>query len=201
MDTRSNGWKLKDILMVCIVGVLFSLLFLAANYLGTALTAALTPFGLGALGYEPIYGIYFMAASFALYVIQKKGVGIVAEVLAAAIEMLLGSMFGPMVFVTGLIQGVGIELGFILTGYKRFGWSSLLLGSVIVSICSITWEYFSYGYSGYSIGILATMLIIRTISSIVFNTVFTKLLADGLAKAGVLRSYALGMRQDAPEEL
>ena len=74
-------WKLKDILMVAIVGVLFSFLFLGADYVGAALTAALTPMGLGALGYQFIYGIWFMAATFATYVIQKRGVGIIAEML------------------------------------------------------------------------------------------------------------------------
>ena len=97
------NWKLKDILMIGIIGVLFSFVFLGAYYLGALLVAVLTPFGLGALGYEPIYGLWFMAAIVATYIIQKKGVGIVAEMIAALIEVLMGSMFGPLVFVTGFV--------------------------------------------------------------------------------------------------
>ena len=105
-------WKLKDILMVAIVGVLFSFLFLGANYIGTALIAVLTPFGLNMLAYQIIYGVWFMAATFATYVIQKRGVGLVAEMLAAVIEMMMGGMFGVSTLVSGFFQGLGCWLGF-----------------------------------------------------------------------------------------
>ena len=82
-------WKLKDILMVGIAGVLFSFLYLGMVYVGTALCTAMTPFGMGAAGYEPIYGIWFMAGMFALYVIRKPGTGVVAEMLAALLEVLM----------------------------------------------------------------------------------------------------------------
>lgn len=194
---KGFNWKLKDILMVCIVSVLFALVFLAANYIGTALVTILTPFGLGSLGYQFIYGIYFMAASFAAYVIQKKGVAVVAEILASVIEVLLGSMFGPMVFITGLVQGLGIECGFFLTRYKHFNLFSLTLGSFLCSVFSFIWNYFMYGYSSIAPGMLFTMFAIRTISSFLFAAVFTKAMADGLAKAGVLKGYALGIKQGA----
>lgn len=190
-------WKLKDILMICIVSVLFALVYLGANYVGTALVGVLTPFGLGSLGYQFIYGIYFMAASFAAYVIQKKGVAVVAEILASVIEVLLGSMFGPMVFITGLVQGIGIELGFLATGYRKFNWFSLTLGSIFCSLCSFAWNYVMYGYSVIAPGMLLAMFAIRTISSVIFAAGLTKAMADGLARAGVLRGYALGMKQGA----
>ena len=194
------NWKLKDILMIGIIGVLFSFVFLGADYLGALLVAVLRPFGLGALGYEPIYGLWFMAAIVATYIIQKKGVGIVAEMIAALIEVLMGSMFGPLVFVTGFVQGFGCELGFIVTRYKRFDTLPVVLGSIFCAICSFIWNYFSYGYYMYTLPIIAAMLVIRIISAVVFGLI-AKLLADGLAKAGVLRGYALGMKQSMPEEM
>ena len=44
-------------------------------------------------------------------------------------------------------------------------------------------------------------LAIRVVSSILFTGVVSKLIGDGLAKAGVLRGYALGMKQNLPEEV
>ena len=117
---QTYEWKLKDILMVGIAGALFAVLYLGMVYLGTALTTALTPLGLGALGYEPIYGVWFMAATFTTYVIQKPGVGIIAEMLAALLEVLMGNMFGPIIFISGFIQGLGSELGFLAFRYRRF---------------------------------------------------------------------------------
>ena len=194
------NWKLKDITMVAIVGVLFSFLFMAADYIGQALTVALTPLGLAPLGYQLIYGMWFMAATFATYIIQKKGVGVVAEMLAAVIEVMMGGMFGPMTLVNGFIQGFGCELGFIATGYKMFNMFSMILGSIICAIISFISEYFFYGYSAYGASMIMIMLVVRIISSIIFTGVVSKLLADALAKAGVLRGYALGMKQAMPEE-
>ncbi len=195
-------WKLKDILMVAIVGVLFSFLFLGANYIGTALIAVLTPFGLNMLAYQIIYGVWFMAATFATYVIQKRGVGLVAEMLAAVIEMMMGGMFGVSTLVSGFFQGLGCELGFAAFRYKKFGWSSMILSSIICAVLTFfVPEYFFYGYSEYSVSILAVMLVLRVISSIIFTGIVSKLIGDGLAKAGVLRGYALGMKQDLPEEV
>lgn len=195
------NWKLKDILMVAIVGVLFSFLFLAADYVGAALTAALTPIGYGPLGYQLIYGMWFMAATFAAYIIQKAGVGVVAEMLAAVIEVMMGGMFGPMTLVNGFIQGFGCELGFIAFKYKKWNLTSMILGSVICAWISFISEIFFYGYLEYGAAMMVIMLIVRTISSILFTGVIAKLLADGLAKAGVLRGYALGMKQNLPEEV
>lgn len=195
------NWKLKDILMVAIVGVLFSFLFLAADYVGAALTAALTPIGYGPLGYQLIYGMWFMAATFAAYIIQKAGVGVVAEMLAAVIEVMMGGMFGPMTLVNGFIQGFGCELGFIAFKYKKWNMTSMILGSVICAWISFISEIFFYGYLEYGAAMMVIMLIVRTISSILFTGVIAKLLADGLAKAGVLRGYALGMKQNLPEEV
>ena len=195
------NWKLKDILMVAIVGVLFSFLFMAADYIGAFLTAVLTPAGYGPLGYQLIYGMWFMAATFATYIIQKKGVGIIAEMLAAVIEVMMGGMFGPMTLVNGFIQGFGCELGFIVTGYKQYNMVSMGLGAVFCSVISFISEYFLYGYSAYGVSMIIIMLIVRTISSVIFTGFVSKLIADGLAKAGVLRGYALGMKQGMPEEI
>jgi len=193
-------WKLKDVLMIAIVGVLFAFVFMGANYLGVALTAALTPVGYAPLGYQIIYGLWFMAATFAAYIIQKAGVGTVAEMVAASIEMMMGGMFGPMVLVNGFIQGFGCELGFMATKYKKFNMGTMILSSVICALVSYVSEYFFYGYSEYTVGMNVIMIVCRVISSIVFTGIIAKLIADGLAKAGVLRGYALGMKSASVEQ-
>jgi energy-coupling factor transport system substrate-specific component len=106
------NWKLKDILMIAVCAVLFGVIFLGATYAGGFLYGLLTPVGMPSLGYEPFYGLYFMAVAFAVYVIRKPGVGIVAEILAAIIETLMGNFFGPIIILSGFVQGAGFELIF-----------------------------------------------------------------------------------------
>lgn len=192
------NWKLKDILMVGIVGVLFSFLYLGMVYVGTALCAALTPFGLGSAGYEPIYGIWFMAGIFAIYVIRRPGTGIVAEMLAALLEVLMGNMFGPRVFVTGFVQGLGSEIGFALGGYK-YDKKSVAIASVTTTIASFLWNTYTSGYYRLEPWLVILMFCIRIVSAFIFCFI-TKALADGLAKAGVLGGYAIGQQQGNYDE-
>lgn len=191
-------WKLKDILMIAVCAVLFGAIFLGATYAGGALSAVLLPFGMPSLGYEPFYGLYFMAVAFAVYVIRKPGVGIVAEILAAVIETLMGNFFGPIIILSGFVQGAGFELVFALTKYKRFNFKTMALASVICSCVTLGYNLIVSGYASISVPVLALMLAVRIISAVILDAVVTPKLADGLARAGVLGGYAVseGMAKD-----
>lgn len=184
--------KLKDILFIAIISVLFGVVYLGAVYAGAALTSVLTPMGLGVFGYEPFYGVWFMAAIFTTYVIQKPGVGIIAEMLAALIEVLMGNMFGPIVFISGFIQGVGSEFGFAAFKYKKYTLKTTLLAATGCTILSFIWTGIRSQYWTFNPMIVLGIFVIRLASALIICGVGSKLLADGLAKAGVLKGYALG---------
>jgi energy-coupling factor transport system substrate-specific component len=184
-------WKLKDVLMIAICAVLFGFVFLGATYAGGALSAVLTPMGLSSLGYEPFYGIYFMAGAFGIYVMRKPGTGVIAELLAAIIECLLGNYFGPIIILSGLVQGIGFELVFALKGYKKYDLATMLQASVVCSVMTMIYNLIR-GYSQIAVAILLLMLFVRIISAMVIDGVITKALADGLTKAGVLKGYVIG---------
>lgn len=187
--------KLKDVLFIAITSVLFGVFYLGTVYAGTFLTGVLTPFGLGILGFEPFYGVWFMAAVFITYVMQKPWVGVIAEMLAAFLEVLMGNMFGPIIFVSGLIQGLGSEAAFAAFRYRRFGLAQTLLASLGCTVFSFIWTGIRQGYHTFQPGILIAIFSIRLISSIVFCGFGCKLLGDKLAKAGVLKGFALGTGQ------
>jgi energy-coupling factor transport system substrate-specific component len=126
-------WKLKDIIMVGILGVIFAVIYLAVLYAGLGVTAVLTPYGLGTLGFEIFYGIWFMGATLAMYIIQKPGVAIVTEFLAAFLEMLMGNSGGPMVLLSGAMQGLGCELGFTVFRYKRYDMLSMCMSGIVAA--------------------------------------------------------------------
>lgn len=184
-------WKLKDILMIAVCAVLFGVIFLGATYAGGALYGVLLPLGMPSLGYEPFYGLYFMAVAFAIYVIRKPGVGIVAEILGAVIETLMGNFFGPIIILSGFVQGAGFELIFALTGYKKFDTKTMILAAVICSCVTLVYNLIVSGYNLIAIPVLALMLAVRIVSAIVIDALVTPKLANGLAKAGVLNGYAI----------
>ena len=185
-------WKLKDILMIAVCAVLFGFVFLGATYAGGILSGVLSPLGLSSLGYEPFYGIYFMAGAFGIYVMRKPGTGLIAEMLAAIIECLLGNYFGPVIILSGFVQGLGFELIFALKKYRRFDLTTMLEASVICSVVTLGYNLVISGYSTIAVPILALMLAVRIVSAALIDGVLTKILADKLALAGVLKGYAIG---------
>ncbi len=185
------NWKLKDILMIAVCAVLFGVIFLGATYAGGILYGILAPFGLASLGYEPFYGIYFLGGAFAVYVIRKPGTGIVAEILGAIIETLLGNFFGPIIILSGFVQGFGFELVIALKKYKKFDIVTLIEASICCSVITLIYNLFISGYNKIAVPVLALMLAVRIISAILIDAFLNKSISDKLAKAGVLKGYEI----------
>ncbi len=187
-------WNLHDIIMIGIISLIFAVIYLGAVYGSIALTATLTPMGLGVFGNEIFFGIWFMAATLAPYIIRKPGTAITAEILASFIEVLMGNMYGPIVFVSGFIQGAGAEVAFAATKYRKYDLKTMILASLGCTVFSFIWGFFRSGFLELEIGLLVIMFIVRFMSALLFSTVITKLLADALAKAGVLRGYPISSK-------
>ncbi|MBU9743453.1 ECF transporter S component [Lachnospiraceae bacterium ASD3451] len=185
-------WKLHEVIFVAMLCIVFGVVYLAGVYLASFLNTVLTPFGLAPLANEIVFGIWFMASTLAAYILQKPGVAIVSEVLAALIEVLMGNMYGPMVIVAGIIQGAGGEIVFAGWKYKRFDALTMNLAAAGCCITSFLWSFVRSGYGLLSVKLLIVMFLIRLVSSVLFAGVLCKLMGDGLAKTGLLKSYALG---------
>jgi energy-coupling factor transport system substrate-specific component len=192
MEWKLMEWKLRDVVMVALLSILFAVVYLGAVYFALFLGSILAPVGLAPLGNEIVCGVWFMASTLAAYVLQKPGVALVAEVLAALIEMCLGSMYGPLLFVSGILQGAGAEAAFALTRYKKFDLATMCLAAAGSCVVSFLWEYFRYGFGLLDTRLLAAMFVVRLASSVFFSGVLCKLAGDTLAGTGLLKSYALG---------
>ena len=177
--------------MVCIFSVVFSLIYLGAVYISNFFATVLTPIGLAPFSYEILFGIWFMAATFVGYIIRRPGVALISEVLAALIEVLLGSMFGPMVIISGIIQGLGPELVFWKNKYKDYSMLNMCLAAFAACLFSFIWGFVRGSFLKYSIPVIIAMFIVRTISSIIFAGIISKVSADKLADTGALTGYDL----------
>lgn len=189
---KGTHWELRDVILMAILGVVFSAVYLAVFQAGLALSAALTASGLSAFGFEIIYGVWFMAATLAAYIIRKPGVALITEVLASVIELLMGNSGGLTVVLTGVIQGAGAELVFALLRYKKWNIGSMSLAAIASAVFIFCYELYYLNYIALAPSLLIAQLLVRFVSATVFSGVVCKLAADGLAKTGVLKSYALG---------
>lgn len=184
--------ELRDVILMAGFGMIFAIVYLAVFNVGMGLSAALTTTGLGDFSFDIIYGVWFMAGTMAAYIIRKPGAGLIAEVLASVVELLMGNSGGIAVVITGLIQGLGTELGFAIFRYKRWNMASLSLASVLSGVFIYGYELYYLQYYMLPFGMHCGHLIIRSISGIVFSALIVKAVSDGLARTGVLKNYAIG---------
>ncbi len=189
---KMTKWALKDVIMVGITAIIFGVIYLGAVHLGVYLGVLLTPVGLAVLANEFIFGVWFMAAAFAGYVIQRPGAALITEMIAALLEVFMGNFYGPIVFVSGFVQGIGTEVGFMSNGYRRAGWPQLIIGAVGATITSFIWGIVRSSFSGLQWQLLLSIFVIRLLSALLFSAVIVKVVCDRLAKMGVLNSYPLG---------
>jgi len=202
MKTNTYSWKLKEIIMIGIIGVIFALVsFGTAQGISIPL---LLPFA--AAGFPPNYsfevfwGIFFMHAILAGYIIRKPGVGLCAAMISVLIQFLMGNATGPLIFLSGLVTGLGAEAGYALFRYKKWNYGSVFIAIIGCTVFSFTLTWWTLGYHtmGLPIPTLVQIFFTRLVSGFLFAGVLGKLLADGLAKAGVLKSYPIG-EKFAPE--
>lgn len=179
-------FKTRDFVLIALISVIFGFIFLGVGYAGSFFATALTPTGLGILGYEILYGMWFMAAIIASYILRKPGVGIISEVVGALVEVLLGGVFGPIVIISAIIQGLGVELAFAKGGYKDFSYKTTMLAAVLCAIFTFIWKGIRANYLAMDLKIVLAIFVIKLISSLFFTGFLSKAICDKLLKTGVL---------------
>ncbi|MDQ0352094.1 energy-coupling factor transport system substrate-specific component [Alkalibacillus filiformis] len=188
----TNKWHLKEIVLLSILGVVFAVIYLLAFGIGQGLVGFLTPFGLGPLGYEFIFGIWFIVSIIAAYIIRKPGAAFTSELIAGTVQVLIGSPAGPMLIITAAIQGLGAEFAFAVTKWRDYRLRVLVAAGVFAAVFSFAWHFYSSGFFAYAMWLVAVMFIVRMISGALLAGLLGKWISDQLAKTGVLRGYALG---------
>lgn len=186
MNMQNSQWKLRDIVVLSSLSVVFAVIYLLFLQIGNVLVGFMGP-----MGYEVIFGIWFIVSIIATYIIRKPGAAVISETVAGLVEVLIGNAVGPILIVSALIQGLGAEAVFAVTRYRNFSTKVLMLAGVGSAVFSFAWGYFRSGYAAYSLGLILAMLLVRCISGAVISGLLGKSIGDALANTGVLRSFPI----------
>ncbi|SDF49017.1 energy-coupling factor transport system substrate-specific component [Paenibacillus sp. cl6col] len=190
MNSRNSQWKLRDIVVLSSLSVVFAVIYLLFLQLGNVLVGFMGP-----MGYEVIFGIWFIVSIIATYIIRKPGAAVISETVAGLIEVLIGNAVGPILIVSALIQGLGAEAVFAATRYRNYSTKVLMEAGVGSAVFSFAWGYFRNGYAAYSVGLILAMFVVRCISGALLSGLLGKWIADALANTGVLRSFPIAKGQ------
>jgi energy-coupling factor transport system permease protein len=181
-------YRTVDLLVTVLIGAAFGVAFLGYGQLYTLigpLTAAFKP-AEGLLA-----GIWFLPAVLAALLVRKPGAALLAEMVAAVLSMLLGSQWGWGTAVSGLMQGGGVELAFLLTRYRRFTLPVAVLGGVLSALLEWGWEKVAY-YQEMSWAFSGTMLAFFLLSGAVLAGGLGWAASRALVATGAVDSLASG---------
>jgi len=135
-------WRSIDLMATATIGVVFGVAYWGWSSAYTALSSPLSGFlgsSIGLLG-----GPWLIAGVVGGLVIRKPGAALFAELIAAAVEALLGNEWGWATLISGSLQGLGVEVALAIFLFRRFGWPVAMLGGALAALFEFGYEWHAY---------------------------------------------------------
>lgn len=181
-----RAWTLREILVVAVLGAVF-----AALYIGWVQVWLVAQAAIGPLAMDLFMGFWFVVSPLAATIIRKPGAALLAEVLAAAVELLLGSAGGLILILSGFVQGLGAEAAFAATGWRRYSLPVMLASGVTAAIASFIYTWVRFDYGALAPGLLAAMFGLRCLSGALLGGLLAHVLARALYRTGALQGLRI----------
>jgi len=183
-------WRGIDLITAAMLAVAFGVMFWGFDtfiypILSTA-TAGFPPAG------ELMLGVWLIPAVVGALVIRRPGAAVFTELVAANVELFLGNKWGVAVLLSGVLQGLGVELALALFRHRRFGVIVAVLGGVLAATFEIVfYEWYSY-VADYSMAWKVIYLGAGMVSGAAVAGVGGWALVRGLARTGALNAFPPG---------
>ena len=133
-------WKLNEIVVLVVLSVAIGVLFWGWTFV-SALATPLSSIGLNYL----LAGMWFTGGTLVPFLIRKPGAALFGELIAAILEGFI-TQWGLTAAIWGLAQGIGCELVFKATGYKRWDLKVMVAAGMAAGVLSYGLDFF---YSQY----------------------------------------------------
>ena len=182
VNPQKKHWNIHDVILLSLIAIFFGIIYQAWGYSYYILAA--TP--LKPYANDLTLGVWLMAGPLSALLLRKRNACWIGELLAAIIEMFLFSSWGVSDILSGIIQGVGSELGFTITGYKHFDRLGLLFSAFTATIITFVWDMIQNGYIHYPFKMLIILFILRFISIEFFAGILVAAIQKLLFKTKVL---------------
>jgi energy-coupling factor transport system permease protein len=182
----SRRWRQREIVITATLGIVFGVLYLAWVQLWVVAQALLGPLAL-----DILFGFWCAGSVTAAYIIRKPGAALATEVIAALAEVLAGNPSGLLLLLTGLVQGLGAELPFALTGWRNYRLPVLLASGASAALFSFVYTWIRFSYGTLSPSLLLIMFVLRLASGALLAGWLGRRIAEALYPTGVLQGLGI----------
>lgn len=183
---ENRSWSLREILIVTVLGAVFAVLYLGWVQIWLVAQAIF-----GSMTMDVVMGFWFIASIVAAAIIRKPGAAFAAEMLAATVQVLLGSPAGLLLLVTGAVQGAGAEIVFAATRWRDYSLPTLMAAGVGAAVFSFAYTWVRFDYGALEPTILLAMFLLRCISGALLGGLAGHLIVEALYRTGVLSGLAI----------
>lgn len=186
MNSYFRRWRTVDLVVAAVLGV-------AAGVLFTAWNAAYAPLGLALSLLTPgavalLDGVWLTGGLLVGLVIRRPGAAIFGEVMASLVSAAIGNQWGVTVVVTGLVQGIAIEIGLFLwrnrSDVRLAALTAGAIGGLVQGIIELV-----YWFPGADSLFVAVYVASATISGALIGGLGSALIVNALAKTGILANF------------
>ncbi len=179
-------WRTRDIVVVAVIGVTFGLVFWVWGILWNGPLAVLGGLALPILDLG--YAIWLIPAVLAPLIVRKPGAALFAELVAAGLSAILGSVWSIDTLLSGFVQGAAAELVFAFTLYRR--WTFPVLATAALASAAAAWihDWVLY-YSEIDLTVQLIRGLFMAISAVVLVAGGSVFLHRALKQAGALEGF------------
>jgi energy-coupling factor transport system substrate-specific component len=132
--------------------------------------------------------VWLLPAVLAPLIIRKPGAALFAEMVAAGVSALIGSVWGVDTLLSGFVQGAAAELIFAFTLYRLFSFPVLAAAAVASAAAAWIHDWVLY-YPEVSVELQLARGVIMAASAIVFAALGSIVIERSLRRAGVLGGF------------
>ncbi|MCI2237372.1 ECF transporter S component [Paenibacillus sp. TRM 82003] len=184
----AGRWRTVDLVTAAVLGVAFGVVFWGWHFAYSALDPlfALFPPVAGLVS-----GVWLLPAVVGALVVRRPGAALLAEMVAASVEALLGTRWSASVLVSGGIQGLGVEIAVALFLWRRWSLGVAVLGGVLAASLESVYEWFAY-WSAWGFDWKLVYLGLFAVSGALIAGLGGWAVVRALARAGALSAFAAG---------
>ena len=182
-DTR---WRTRDIVIAAVIGVVFGVVFWAWSLVWEGPLKVLT--GVALPVRDLFYAVWLIPAVLAPLIIRKPGAALFAEMVAAGVSAMLGSIWGVDTLLSGFVQGAAAELVFAFALYRVWTFPILALAAIASAAAAWIHDWALY-YTDIDPVVQLARGVFMAISAAVLVAGGSVALHRALKQAGVLEGF------------
>lgn len=188
MNTQQKvnfNYTTNDIVLIAILGAITGVV-----NAGLGNVWALANTSLGPLGGALLQGSFMWAYILVMWLVRKPGAALLLGLLEAAVEILMGNQAGIATLGWGISQGLAVEAVMAISSYRNFSLLAALMAGAASSQFGTIWTAIFYGWDPAAAKDVWLAMPVNLISGLILSGLLGYLLAQALAKTGLIRSAA-----------